>query len=208
MAAATATLRERRPGRIGMHSRACAARCTASGTPADSRPNSKMSSRGRHGPDRRWRRPVVSSTRRTPAACPPGLECREARVPLDRHLVEIVHPGAAEGAVGDREAGRLDDMGGHAEAGRQAQDGAGVLGDVGLIERDPHRRDPSRRPIRLAGPPRQDANCWRFLSKAWALGRWRTCAPPSRVPIERRWVVPLGLPSPGWKAAGSPATAG
>src|SRR5208283_6066917 len=44
MAAATATLSERRPGRIGIVRRASAAAWTASGTPADSRPNSRMSS--------------------------------------------------------------------------------------------------------------------------------------------------------------------
>ena len=43
MAAAIATLSERKPGRIGIDSRASAASCTASGTPADSRPNSRMS---------------------------------------------------------------------------------------------------------------------------------------------------------------------
>src|SRR6185312_10604494 len=43
-AAASATLSERSPGRIGTRSRASAARCTASGTPAVSRPSSSVSS--------------------------------------------------------------------------------------------------------------------------------------------------------------------
>ncbi len=42
----TATLRERRPGRIGIRIRASAAACTSSGTPADSRP-SRITSPGR-----------------------------------------------------------------------------------------------------------------------------------------------------------------
>ncbi len=44
MAAAIATLSERKPGRIGMTSRASAAAWTCSGTPADSRPNIRTSS--------------------------------------------------------------------------------------------------------------------------------------------------------------------
>ena len=43
MAAAWATLRERIPGRMGIKSRASAAACTASGTPALSRPTSRVS---------------------------------------------------------------------------------------------------------------------------------------------------------------------
>src|SRR5262249_7545065 len=43
MAAAIATLSERKPSRIGMTSRASAAACTFSGTPDVSRPNSKTS---------------------------------------------------------------------------------------------------------------------------------------------------------------------
>src|ERR1700733_6741283 len=43
IAAVTATLSERMPGRTGITSRASAALATSSGTPADSRPNSRMS---------------------------------------------------------------------------------------------------------------------------------------------------------------------
>ena len=68
----------------------------------------------------------------------PGRERRPARVTGEPHLVEIVHTGAAEGAVGGRKAGRLDDVRFHAQASRKAQDRAGVLGNVGLIERDAH----------------------------------------------------------------------
>ena len=44
MAAVTATLSERNPARMGMISRASAASCTSSGTPADSRPTRMTSS--------------------------------------------------------------------------------------------------------------------------------------------------------------------
>ena len=44
MAAAMATLSERKPGLIGIASRASAAEATSAVTPADSRPNSRISS--------------------------------------------------------------------------------------------------------------------------------------------------------------------
>ena len=47
-------------------------------------------------------------------------------------------PGAAEGPVGHREAGRLDDVRLDAETGREAENRAGVLRDIGLVERDAH----------------------------------------------------------------------
>ena len=45
-------------------------------------------------------------------------------------------PARLSVAVGEVEAGRLDDVDGEAEAGGHAQDGAGVAGDIGLVERD------------------------------------------------------------------------
>jgi hypothetical protein len=59
-------------------------------------------------------------------------------VPHDGDSIEIVHAGAAEGAVRGREAGWLDDMGLDAEAGAQAQNRSGVLRNIGLIEGDAH----------------------------------------------------------------------
>ncbi len=62
--------------------------------------------------------------------------------------LEIVHAGAAEVAVGGVEAAGLDDVHRHAEAGAHADDGAGVLRDVGLEEREAgHGR------INGSGPP-------------------------------------------------------
>ena len=53
-------------------------------------------------------------------------------------LVEIVHAGPAEGAVGDREAGRLDDVRFDPQAGAKPQNRAGILGNVRLVKGDPH----------------------------------------------------------------------
>ena len=58
-----------------------------------------------------------------------------AEMPLDAEAIEIIHAGPAEGAVGDGEARRLDDVDRDAEAGRHAQHGAGILWNVRLIER-------------------------------------------------------------------------
>ena len=59
----------------------------------------------------------------------------------DLDPVEVVEAGAAEVAVGDVEAGRLDDVDRNAEAGGEAQERAGVLRDVGLVEGEArHRR--------------------------------------------------------------------
>jgi hypothetical protein len=41
---------------------------------------------------------------------PPAFEVRPRAVPRDGNRIEIVHAGTAEGAVGRREAGRLDNM--------------------------------------------------------------------------------------------------
>ena len=69
-------------------------------------------------------------------APPPLLEAREVDVPGKLRHFEIVHAGAPEIAVGNIEAGGLDDVDGYTEAGGHAQYGAGVAGDVRLVERD------------------------------------------------------------------------
>src|ERR1041385_7032809 len=68
----------------------------------------------------------------------------------DPHLIEIIHAGAAEVAVGHRKARRLDDMRLDIQAGAQAQDGAGVLRNVGLEERNTH----SESDFAIPGTPR------------------------------------------------------
>ena len=49
-------------------------------------------------------------------------------------MVEIVHPGPPQRAVGHVEAGRSDDMDGDAEAGGEPENVAGILRNVGLVE--------------------------------------------------------------------------
>ena len=69
---------------------------------------------------------------------PPGFERVPAGMAPDHDLIEIIHPGATERAIGGRKARRLDDMRLDPETGGQAQDRPGVLGDVGLEKCDPH----------------------------------------------------------------------
>jgi hypothetical protein len=56
----------------------------------------------------------------------------------DLHVIEVVHPGAAERPVGGGKAGGLDDVRFDAEAGGEAKDSPGVLGNVGLEQGDAH----------------------------------------------------------------------
>ncbi len=53
----------------------------------------------------------------------------------ERNGCDIVHAGAFQVAVGNVEAGGLDDVYGNSKAGGKTQDRAGIAGDVGLIER-------------------------------------------------------------------------
>ena len=154
IAADIATLSERSPGRIGITSRASAASMhrvrhagAIRGRTAGRRPA------GRRGRDSDGRAAVVNSTSRSACCAPPGVEGGPGGMAHDRHLVEVVHSGAAEGAVGDREAGRLDDVGLDPEAGAEPQNRSGILRDIGLVEGDPHgvvsaiNGAASRRPI-------------------------------------------------------------
>ena len=54
-------------------------------------------------------------------------------------MIEIVHAGAAKRPVGNGKSRRLNDMGLDAKASAEPENGAGILGNVGLIKRDPHR---------------------------------------------------------------------
>jgi len=54
--------------------------------------------------------------------------------------VEVIHAGAAEGAVGGRKPGRLDDVRFNTQAAAQPQNGPGILGDVGLVKSKAHER--------------------------------------------------------------------
>ena len=55
-------------------------------------------------------------------------------------LVEVVHTGPAEGAIGNRESCGFYDVRLHAQTGAKAKNCAGILGDVRLVKRDPHGR--------------------------------------------------------------------
>ncbi len=50
-------------------------------------------------------------------------------------MLEIVEGAALQGSGRERKAGGVDDVDAHAQAGPQAEQGAGILGDVGLIQR-------------------------------------------------------------------------
>jgi hypothetical protein len=54
------------------------------------------------------------------------------------YVVEIIHAGAAEGAVAGGKTRGLDDVRLDAEAGGEPQNRSGVLGDIGLIKRKAH----------------------------------------------------------------------
>ena len=54
------------------------------------------------------------------------------------NLIQIVHAGAPKGTIGDRKAGRLDDVRFDTQAGAKPENRAGILGDVRLVEGDPH----------------------------------------------------------------------
>jgi hypothetical protein len=57
---------------------------------------------------------------------------------MEVDLLQVVHARPPEPPVVEDESARLDEVDRHPEAGREAQDRAGILRDVGLIERKPH----------------------------------------------------------------------
>ena len=66
----------------------------------------------------------------------PILEGVPVDMPGQGSHFEVVHAGALECFVGERKAGRLDDIDAETEAGGEAQDCPGVAGDVRLVEGD------------------------------------------------------------------------
>src|SRR3546814_8663824 len=75
-----------------------------------------------------------------PVGLPIGPEGGPARVPLHRRQRVVVEPRAPQAAVVQQEAAGLDDVEADAQAGRQADQGAAVLGDVRLVEGKAHGR--------------------------------------------------------------------
>jgi hypothetical protein len=130
IAAATATLSERRPGRIGTMDL-----LRHAGRFAPEK-NDVARAESEAGIGRRGFRCREHEAK--PALGAKRLEGAPGRVARDVEMLKVVEPGAAEVAVGDVEAGRLDDVDLNAKAGRQAQHGAGVLRDVGLVESKAH----------------------------------------------------------------------
>ena len=51
-------------------------------------------------------------------------------------VIEVVERGAPDGTRREREAGGMDDMQPDTQAGSEPEKGAGVLRDVGLVERE------------------------------------------------------------------------
>jgi hypothetical protein len=69
-------------------------------------------------------------------ASAPVLEGVPVDMPGQRRHFEIVHAGPFQRPVGEREAGRFDDLDAETEASGEAQDCPGVAGDIRLVERD------------------------------------------------------------------------
>src|SRR5690606_23333865 len=113
---------------------------------------------------------------------PPRIEGSPRGVALDSHLVEIVHPCPAESAVGDREAGRLDQMGGDPQAGAEPENRSRILGNIGLVKRDRGGIEVDQKSVLRRTEIRRSAkDLCDFLSEL----QWHTCTPPVRVPITR-----------------------
>src|SRR5581483_5137402 len=70
---------------------------------------------------------------------PPLVEAFPAGMADDGHPVQVVHAGAAEGAVGNREAGRFDDMRLDTQASAEPQNRPAVLRYIGLEKGDAER---------------------------------------------------------------------
>src|SRR4029077_10345596 len=62
------------------------------------------------------------------------LEGGKVRVSHDVDVLQIVEASATQRPVGHVKTRRADDLDGRAQAGRQAQDGAGILWNVRLVE--------------------------------------------------------------------------
>ena len=71
-----------------------------------------------------------------PRRAPPMLEGGPRIVARERHPVEVVHAGATERPVRGRKAGRLDDVRGQADAGREPENRSGIGGDIRLVQGD------------------------------------------------------------------------
>ena len=73
-----------------------------------------------------------------PLAPPPLLEGRKRAMTGNADIVDVVHAGAAEGAIGYGKSARLYNVCLDAQAGAQPENRPGVLGDIRFVKRDPH----------------------------------------------------------------------
>src|SRR3984893_4166746 len=98
-------------------------------------------------------------------------------------MVEIIHACATERAVRGREAGGLDNVHLDAKACGEANNGPGILRNVGLVKPDAHARRlltavicSCHRPLKIVMP--------RGLSGAARLRHRPACAPRARVSMK------------------------
>src|SRR5438874_1509080 len=126
-------------------------------------------------------------------SAPPRVERIPGDVPHQRDLLEIIHAGAAEGAIRHRKSRRFDDVRFDSEAGAQPQNGRGVRGNVGLKQRDPRGGEEAHGADRgLVRTTRCEpvidesaANAAPVCGLRSAPPYW-ACTIGARVPIERR----------------------
>jgi hypothetical protein len=73
-----------------------------------------------------------------PLAPPPLIEGRKGAMTGNTDVVDVIHAGAAEGAIGHGKSTRLYNVCLDAQAGAQPENRSGVLGDIRFVKRDPH----------------------------------------------------------------------
>ena len=111
------------------------------------------------------------------------------RVPDDRHGIEIVHSGAAEGAVGDREPGRLDDMRRQCRGRRRAAKRSRYFAGYRVRKGDGHD---------VAWKNSNRGTAGEGAAPHCGCRRGHTCTLAARVPIKlSRNASPLTFPRPG-----------
>jgi hypothetical protein len=73
-------------------------------------------------------------------------------------VIEVVHSRPTEMPVRGRKAGRLDNVGGRAQARAQAQNRSRVLGDIGLEKRNLHGVEASEARVNVLNKSRLGAD--------------------------------------------------
>src|ERR1043165_2408917 len=119
-------------------------------------------------------------------------------MPPQGHVIQVIHAGAAEGTVGDRKAGRLDDVRSDAKAGAKPQNRSRILSDIRLVKREMHCDL-----IRRGKPAGEgETSCGQSnLAARTDSARVRACLWQPRVPINAAGLRRLRLPKAGCGAA-------